>query len=92
MTTKIPRTPKAPLEHKDKLGRILSVGDAVCYPSQNSLELGTVKKLNPKMVKVVEAGRRASTWYTGSNKYPSDLVKVDGPEVTMYLLKKNTAS
>ena len=91
-TPKIPRTPKAPLEHKDKLGRVLSVGDAVCYPSHNSLELGTVKKLNPKMVKVMEAGRRATTWYTGSNKYPGDLVKVDGPEVTMYLLKKNTAS
>jgi hypothetical protein len=86
------KTPKASLEHKDKLGRVLSVGDAVCYPSHNSLELGTVKKLNPKMVKVMEAGRRASTWYTGSNKYPGDLVKVDGPEVTMYLLKKNTAS
>ena len=83
MTKEIP-------EHKDKLGRLLAVGDAVCYPSQNSLELGTVKKLNPKMVKVYEAGRR-STWYTGNNKYPSDLVKVDGPEVTMYLLRQNTA-
>jgi hypothetical protein len=86
------KTPKAPLEHKDKLGRVLSVGDAVCYPSHNSLELGTVKKLNPKMVKVMEAGRSASRWYTGSNKYPGDLVKVDGAEVTMYLLKMNTAS
>jgi hypothetical protein len=74
-------------QHRDKLGRVLEVGDAVCYPDRNSLELGTVKKLNPKMVKVIESGRKPSTWYTGSNKYPSDLVKVDGPEVTMYLLK-----
>jgi hypothetical protein len=51
------------------------------------LELGTVKKLNNKMVKVFEAGRANSTWYSGSNKYPQDLVKIDGPEVTMYLLK-----
>jgi hypothetical protein len=86
------KTPKAPIEHRDKLGRVLSVGDAVCYPCHNSLELGTIKKLNPKMIKVVEAGRGASKWYTGSNKYPQDLVKVDGPEVTMYLLRKNTAS
>lgn len=83
---------KTPPEHKDKLGRVLAVGDAVCYPSHNSLELGTVKKLNPKMVKVHEAGRASSEWYSGSNKYPGDLVKVDGPEVTMYLLRQNTAS
>lgn len=82
------KTTKAPIEHRDKLGRLIAVGDAVCYPSQNSLELGTVKKLNPKMVKVWEAGRETGRWYSGSNKYPGDLVKVDGPEVTMYLLKK----
>jgi hypothetical protein len=85
------KTPKIPLEHRDKLGRLLAVGDAVCYPSQNSLELGTVKKLNPKMVKVFEAGR-SGKWYTGNNKYPSDLVKVDGPEVSMYLLRKSASS
>ena len=79
---------KSVLEHRDKLGKLLAVGDAVCYPCQNSLELGTVKKLNPKMVKVFEAGRSNSAWYSGSNKYPQDLVKIDGPEVTMYLLKK----
>jgi hypothetical protein len=79
---------KPVLEHRDKLGKLLAVGDAVCYPDRNSLELGTVKKLNPKMVKVFEAGRENSKWYSGSNKYPQDLVKIDGPEVTMYLLKK----
>lgn len=83
---------KAQPEHRDKLGRVLAVGDAVCYPYHNSLELGTVKKLNPKMIKVIEAGRGASKWYTGSNKYPNDLVKVDGPEVTMYLLRKNSSA
>ena len=85
-------TAKIQPEHKDKLGRVLAVGDAVCYPASNSLELGTVKKLNPKMVKVYEAGRASSKWYTGSNKYPQDLVKVDGPEVTMYLLRKNSVA
>jgi hypothetical protein len=86
------KTPKAPIEHRDKLGRLISVGDAVCYPCHNSLELGTVKKLNPKMVKVWEAGRENGRWYSGSNKYPGDLVKVDGPEVTMYLLRKNSVA
>ncbi len=83
---------KAQPEHRDKLGRMLAVGDAVCYPSHNSLELGTVKKLNPKLITVIEAGRGASKWYTGSNKYPGDLVKVDGPEVTMYLLRINSSA
>lgn len=91
-TTKTPRAPKATIEHRDKLGQPLAVGDAVCYPSHNSLELGTVKKLNPKMVKVFEVGRKQSKWYTGSNKYPQDLVKVSGPEVSMYLLKASTAA
>lgn len=86
------KEPKAPLEHRDKLGQLLAIGDAVCYPSHNSLELGTVKKLNPKMVKVFEVGRGASKWYNGSNKYPGDLVKVSGPEVTMYLLKMSSSA
>jgi hypothetical protein len=80
--------PKEIPEHRDKLGRLLSVGDAVCYPYHNSLELGTVKKLNPKMVTVWEVGSH-SKWYTGAKKYPQDLIKVDGPEVTMYLLKNS---
>jgi hypothetical protein len=72
--------------HLDKLGREIAVGDAVCYPDRNNLQFGTVKKLHVKMVTVWEAGITYN-WYTGSKKYPHDLVRVDGPEVTMYLLK-----
>ena len=82
--------PKTEIVHKDKLGRVLAVGDAVCYPDRNSLDLGTVKKLNAKMVTVWEVGQAHYSWYKGSRKYPNDLIKVDGPEVTMYLLKANT--
>ena len=77
-------------QHRDKLGRLLEVGDAVCYPDRNTLEFGTVKKLNAVMVTVWESGRSGS-WYTGSRKYPKDLIKVEGPEVTLYLLKMSTA-
>lgn len=76
-------------EHKDRLGRVLKVGDCVVYPSHNSLEIGTVKKLNNKMVKVWRVGTKESRWYSGSNKYPSDIVIVEGPEVTMYLLRES---
>jgi hypothetical protein len=76
------------IEHYDKLGRLISVGDCVVYPTSNSLEVGTVKKLNPKMVKVSKIP--ASKWSSrGVNKYPQDIVKVDGPEVVMYILKNS---
>lgn len=77
------------LIHKDKLGRIIKVGDAVCYPYRNSLEFGTVTKLNAKMIRVREVGEQ-SIWYNGNNKYPNDVVIVEGPEVTMYLLKMSS--
>jgi len=41
------------------------------------------------MVKVWEVGQTLR-YYTGNNKYPQDLVKVEGPAVTMYLLRANS--
>ena len=72
-------------EHKDILGQPLALGDAVVFPSSNNLYVGTVIKLHQKMVKVRRIGAR--TRYGESNKYPADLAKVSGAEVTMYLLK-----
>jgi len=79
---------KGTLIHKDKLGKVLILGDTVCFPDRNQLAFGTIKKLNNKMVTVYESGRNGS-WYNGSRKYPHDVIKVEGPEVTMYLLKMN---
>jgi hypothetical protein len=76
--------PKVIPEHKDKLGRLLKVGDFVAFPDRNSLEVGVVKKLNPKMIGV---GRIKSKY--SQNKYPEDIVRLDGPEVSMYLLKSS---
>ena len=70
--------------HKDKLGRILKVGDFVAFPDRNSLEVGVIKKLNPKMIGV---GRIKSKW--SQNKYPQDMLRIEGPEVSMYLLKQS---
>jgi hypothetical protein len=80
--------PKEIPEHCDKLGRKLSVGDCVVYPQHNSLVVGTIKKFNPKMIKVSKVP--ASRWGGETNKYPSDLVRVDGPEVTMFLIKNSS--
>jgi hypothetical protein len=71
-------------EHKDILGRVLAVGDHVAYPDTNNLRLGRLDKLNPKMVRV-HTGRG---WNPNVNKYPIDIVKLDGPDLVMYLLKK----
>ena len=81
---------KQDIEHRDRLGRLLKLGDCVAYPSHNSLDIGTVKKLNPKMVKVVKVGAKGKWDLRGSNNYPSDLVLLDGPEVTMYLIKNSS--
>lgn len=70
------------LEHKDILGNTIKVDDTVVYPNHNSLQIATVKKLNPKMINVVAIGRKAP-----DRKYPSDLLVVDDPKITMYMLK-----
>jgi hypothetical protein len=76
-------------EHKDKLGRLLKVGDCVAYPSGNTLIVGLIKKLNPKMVGVSSLGKNRS-WSSAKNKYPDDCVLLDGPEVTMFLIKNSS--
>ena len=82
---------KAEIIHEDKLGNLINVGDYVAYPSHNSLEIGVVTKLNPKMVKVKNITPTNYKWRSedGKNKYPSDCVMVEGPLVTMYILKNN---
>ena len=76
--------PKEIFEHRDKLGRPLKVGDCVAYPGYNHLEIGIIKKINPKMVRIVKVGAKYP--HDGSNKYPEDVVLLEGPKVSMYLL------
>lgn len=78
---------KAEVEHRDKLGRPIKVGDCVAYPDSNRLVIGTIKKVTPKMTIVCELGKPR---WGDSRKYPSDLVLLEGPLVTMYLLKMNS--
>jgi hypothetical protein len=73
---------KPAIEHKDILGKPIVPGDVVAMAYSNSLAIAIIDKLNPKMVKVK---RPNSTW--AQNKYPYDLIKIDGPEAMLYLLK-----
>jgi hypothetical protein len=84
----LPKVNKTPIEHKDKLGRLIKLGDFVAYPAFNSLEFGKVMKLNNKMVGVypITTKRYGNR---NQNKYPQDIVLIEGPEVSMYLLKNS---
>ena len=72
--------------HLDKLGKELLEGDFVIYCRDNVLRLGTITKINPKMVKISEVGVKGF-WARGTNHYPQDVVKFNSPDVTMYILK-----
>ena len=72
-------------EHKDKLGHEIAVGDAVCYPVSNMLYIGTVTKLNAKMIKVQRISK--SKYPAEHNKYPADIIKLNNSDVTFYILQ-----
>lgn len=70
------------IEHTDCLGRTLLVGQCVAVAHHNQLMIAIIKKITPKMVKISELGGRSE--YA---KYSSECVLLEGPEVSMYLLK-----
>jgi len=72
------------VSHKDILGNTIQVGDIVAYPSHNQMKIGVVKKLNPKMVNIVAVGKK---WV--DRKYPSELLTIDDPKISLYVLKNS---
>ena len=74
-------------DHRDALNREVDVGDFVAVAYHNRLMLATVTKLNNKMIRVKEVKSPAHKWQTGEhNVYSSQCVRVEGPDVTLYLL------
>jgi hypothetical protein len=73
---------------EDFLKRKLNIGDSVIFipPYSKTMTLGRVVAFSPKMVRVVYHGWRNEEHE--SSRYPKELVRVDGPDLTMYLLKK----
>lgn len=80
--------------HQDRLGRALQVGDCVAVPHHNGLMVAVIQKCSPKMIQISEVGKERAFWRSRQyySKYPSESVKLDGPEVTMYLLKLGSES
>ena len=70
----------------DRLGREISIGDYVALPSGNQMHIGRVYKITPKMVRVEQLIVKSKWQYTWL-KYAKDLVIVEGPGVTMLVLK-----
>lgn len=74
--------------HKDKLDQTIDIGDCVTYAASNSLQIGTVIKMSPKMIKVARVGS-TGYWSRGILKYPADVIKLNSAEVTVWLLKNS---
>ena len=73
-------------QHFDRTGKSLALGDIVAYPDSNHLEIGQIVKLNPKKLTIIciEQGKKTFRRI----KYSSDLVKLEGLELTVFLLKQ----
>jgi hypothetical protein len=71
---------------KDFIGRELAEGDfvAMMLPGYRSLVLGKIVKFTPKKVRVAYTYQRRNE---DTAVDPRDLVKLDGPDFTTYLLK-----
>lgn len=74
-------------EHKDRLGRLLEVGDvvAVCTPRQG-MRICSIAKLNPIMIGVKELLGVSQYGKHSWNIYPREMIKIDGSDATVYIL------
>lgn len=90
MTKKMTTKSTKVIDHNDKLGAKIELGSCVAYPDGNHLHIGTVKKLNPKMIKISKFNDVSRKWTRSTiNKYPDDCIVIEGPRVTMYLIKNS---
>ena len=80
---------KEQFEHTDKLGNKLKIGDKVAAAHKGNLKICTVTKLNRKMIKIVPI-TKVMHLVDGYNIYSSDAVLIDGPRVSMYILKNTS--
>jgi hypothetical protein len=74
------------MEYLDFLGRPLAVGDYVILikPRYRELLLARITKFTPKQVRVVWGDKD----WDQMIQHASQLCKVEGPDLTLFLLKK----
>lgn len=73
--------------HKDFLGKELAVGDFVIFIRQGyrSFRLANVVSVTPKKVRV----KWGDSQWDEVLQNPTSLVKVEGPDLTMFLLQQD---
>lgn len=80
------------VEHRDKFGRLIQLDDTVVYVYYNTLYVGTVKKINPKMLGIARlTNHRSRAIRSLDLRYSKDCVIMDSAVVTMWLLSQNTS-
>ena len=79
-----------PKVFKDFLKRELSIGDYVVFPAPRggSMKLGKIIKFTPQQIRVewTYKSYRGDVGSDSAPRYSSQCVKVEGPDLTMYLL------
>jgi len=73
-------------KHKDILGKEIDLNDIIAFCQNNSLSIGKIIKINPKMIKVEKLNNNLK-YKSSYNKYPKDVVKIDQQEGILFILK-----
>jgi hypothetical protein len=75
---------------KDFLNRDITIGDYVVFPAPygQGLKLGKIVKFTPQNMRVewTRKGYRGNVETTNTLRTVKECVKVEGPDLTMYLL------
>lgn len=74
---------------KDFLKRDLEIGDYVVFPAPyGGMKLGKIIKFTPKQIRVewTYKGYNGSIGSDSAPRYANQCVRVEGPDLTMYLL------
>lgn len=79
---------KEKIEHTDILGQPLTEGCHVAMSHKNTMMIGKITKINPKMLRVmpVKATRTYGDW-DGYLVYGNQMVRLDGPDALAYILR-----
>lgn len=74
--------------HLDLFDKEIRKGSFVVTNWYNSdLQVCVVTKLSPKMVRIERLNTPKSSYRPYKNKYPKEMMVVEGDDVTMYVLK-----
>ena len=75
--------------YKDFLNRELAIDDYVVFPAPyGGMKLGKIVKFTPKQIRVEWSYKdyRGNIGQDSAPRYASQCVRVEGPDLTMYLL------